>query len=137
MAPREDAGGRSDFQIALAMLFVGSRTACRSSTLAMDIWFNRIPIQPHAFVALTLRMGRVAPGLGVDRRSANITVRDIDEMRVRLRWRMIRHPSLHPRLKQLICLLLLYFGKRNAKVLLRLCIQPVQARLIHLLTLHR
>ena len=62
-------------------------------------------------------------------------MRDIDEVRVGLRGRMVRHPRPQPWTQQLIRLCRLHIRKRYAKVLVGLCIEPIQPGLIHLLAI--
>src|SRR3981189_652986 len=99
----------------------------------MNIRVNRKPIQ----LQVRRFFSRIAPSLRVERCRAEIAMRDIDEACVWLRWRMVCRPRPQPGTNELVGLALLQSRKRNAEVLLRFRVEPIQAGLIHLLTLCR
>src|SRR6185437_11662017 len=135
VAQERGAGRTANSQPTLAMVLARDRIARRSSTFSVDIGLDGIPIQPHAFVPFARCIRGLAPRLRINRRRANVAMGHIDEVSVRFSGRMIRHPGLHPGLKQLIRLCLLHLGKRHAKMLLGLGVQPIETRLIHLLAI--
>src|SRR5580658_4484904 len=94
---------------------------------APHIGVNRIPEHVGRRRRPPRRNLRVAPRLRVMRRSPDIAVHKVDEMRIAVHWWMVLYPSSQPRSDQFVSLRRARRSKRHAEFFLGFGVEPIES----------